>query len=79
MSGITSDPGGSAGEAGGVNVLEGCEGDTNDPLSCFHDVLQRLAAGRGAGTVPHCDAAGEDALNGASVERVRSLRRKYRR
>lgn len=25
-------------------------------------------AGGGAGTVPHCDAAGQDALDGASVQ-----------
>ena len=57
------DPTGFAGEVGVANV-------TNDLLCCSHSTLQGLAAGNGVGSVPHCDAAGQDALSGASVERV---------
>ncbi len=53
---------------GAVNVLEGGESDTNNILSCSHYALEGLAAGRIAGTIPHSDAACQDALNGASVE-----------
>lgn len=41
----------------------------NDLLSCIHTALQGFAAGNGGGTVPHSDAAGQDTLDGASIER----------
>uniref|UniRef100_A0A8C1C164 Circadian locomoter output cycles protein kaput n=1 Tax=Cyprinus carpio carpio TaxID=630221 RepID=A0A8C1C164_CYPCA len=44
--------------------------DTNDLLSCSHYALQSLPAGRVAGAIPHSDAAGQNALDGASVEGV---------
>ncbi len=56
------------GETGAVDVLEGGETDTNDLLSCSHYPLKGLAAGCVAGTIPHSDAARQNALNGASVE-----------
>ncbi len=66
MGGITCNAEGFAGETGAVDVLEGGERDTNDLLSCSHYPLKGLAAGRVAGTVPHSDAASQDALDGAS-------------
>ncbi len=66
--GITCNAEGFAGETGAVDVLEGGERDTNDLLSCSHYPLKGLAAGRVAGTIPHRDAASQDALDGASVE-----------
>ncbi len=39
-----------------------------DLLSCSHYPLKGLAAGRVAGTIPHSDAASQNALDGASVE-----------
>lgn len=42
----------------------------NDLLSCFHNALQGLVAGNGAGAVPHGDAAGQGTLNGASIKRL---------
>ncbi len=68
MGGITCNAEGFAGETGAVDVLEGGERDTNDLLSCSHYPLKGLAAGRVAGTIPHSDAASQDALDGASVE-----------
>ncbi len=44
------------------------ERDTNNLLSCSHYPLEGLAVGRVAGAIPHSDAAGQDALDGASVE-----------
>ncbi len=41
------------------------ERDTNDLLSCSHYPLKGLAAGRVAGTIPHSDAASQNALEGA--------------
>lgn len=66
MAGGTCNQGGFVGEAGVVNVQKEEKRDTSDLLSC----IQGLAAGDGAGAVPHSDAAGPDALNGASVEGV---------
>lgn len=37
-------------------------------LSCDHSALEGLSAGPGASAVPRGDAAGEDALSGASVK-----------
>lgn len=37
-----------------------------EPAGALHGLL----AGASAGTVPHSDAAGQDALNGTSVESV---------
>uniref|UniRef100_A0A3B3D215 VWFA domain-containing protein n=1 Tax=Oryzias melastigma TaxID=30732 RepID=A0A3B3D215_ORYME len=51
-----------------VNVTEVSERDTNDLLRCSHNALQRLPAGCSAGSVPHSDTAGQDALNGSCVE-----------
>ncbi len=68
MGGITCNAEGFAGETGVVNVLEGGERDTNDLLSCSHYPLKGLVAGRVAGAIPHSDAAGQNALDGASVE-----------
>ena len=68
MSGITCHAEGFSGETGAVYLLEGGEGGANDLLSCSHDALECLAAGHGAGAVPHGDAAGQDALDGTSVE-----------
>ncbi|KAI3376984.1 hypothetical protein L3Q82_000031 [Scortum barcoo] len=59
---------GFTGEARGLSVLQGGERGTNDLLSFSHDELEGLPAGRGAGAVPHGDAAGQDTLDGASVE-----------
>lgn len=66
MGGGTCNHGGFVREAGAVNVQKEEERDTRDLLSC----IQGLAAGDGAGAVPHSDAAGPDAPNGASVEGV---------
>ena len=68
MCGITCNAEGFTGETGSINVLEGGEGDTNDLLSCSHYALKGLPAGRVAGTIPHSDAAHQNALDGASVE-----------
>ncbi len=68
VGGITCNAEGFAGETGAVDVLEGGERDTNDLLSCSHYPLKGLAAGRVAGTIPHSDAASQNALVGASVE-----------
>ena len=70
MSGITCNAEGFSSETGSINVLEGGERDTNDLLSCSHYALQSLPAGRVAGAIPHSDAAGQNALDGASVEGV---------
>ncbi len=67
MGGITCNAEGFAGETVAVDVLEG-GGDTYNLLSCSHYPLKGLAAGRVAGAVPHSDAAGQDALDGVSVE-----------
>lgn len=37
-------------------------------LSCDHNALEGLSAGPGASAEPRGDAAGEDALSGASVK-----------
>ncbi len=70
MGGITCNAEGFAGETGAVDVLEGGERDTNYLLSCSHNPLKGLAAGRVAGAIPHSDAASQNALDGASVEGV---------
>uniref|UniRef100_A0A9J7ZV02 Uncharacterized protein n=1 Tax=Cyprinus carpio carpio TaxID=630221 RepID=A0A9J7ZV02_CYPCA len=56
------------GETGSLNVLEGGEKDTNNLLSCIHYALKGFPAGRVAGTIPHSDAARQNALDGASFE-----------
>ncbi len=68
MGGITCNAEGFEGEAGAVDVLEGGERDTNDLHRCSYYPLKGLAAGRIAGTIPHSDAASQNALDGASVE-----------
>lgn len=45
------------GETVVVNILNG-----GKSVSCSHYVLEALAAGDGASTVPHSDAAAQDAL-----------------
>ena len=65
---ITHNCGRLAGEAGGVNVLQGGEWSTNNPSSCVHYALQGFPIIFSAASAPHSDTAGEDALNGASVE-----------
>ena len=57
-----------AGEAGGVNVLQGGEWCSNDLLRCVHNALERLPVLLRAASSPHCDAAGQDALYGSSVK-----------
>lgn len=47
-----------------IDEETGGKRDTSDLLSCSHRVLQGLAAGGGAGGVPHDDAA--DQVNRAS-------------
>ncbi len=67
--GITCNAEGFAGETGAVECPGGRgERDTNNLLSCSHYPLEGLAVGRVAGAIPHSDAAGQDALDGASVE-----------
>lgn len=39
-------------------------------LSCSDSALQGVVVGSGAGAVPHGDSPGQNAFNGASVERV---------
>lgn len=63
MGRVTRNVEGFVGETGAVDVMEEGEGDTDDPISYHHDVLEGLSAGRVVGTIPHSDAA---ALNGAS-------------
>ncbi len=68
MGGITCNAEGFAGETGAVDVLEGGERDTHILLTCSRYPLKGLAAGRVASTLPHSDAASQNALDGASVE-----------
>ncbi|KAI3364103.1 hypothetical protein L3Q82_010929 [Scortum barcoo] len=68
VGGVPRDAEGFTGEARGVNVLQGGERGTDDLLSCSHDALEGLSAGRGAGAIQHGDATGQDAFDGASVE-----------
>ncbi len=68
VGGITCNGEGFAGETGAVYILEGGERDTNYLLSCSHFSLKCLATGRVSSTIPHSDAASQNALYGASVE-----------
>lgn len=43
-------------------------GRDDDLFSCPQDVLEGAPTGHGAGTIPRGDPAGQDPLNGASVE-----------
>lgn len=70
MRGISRYAKGFFSETGAVNVLEGGERDTNDPLCSSHYALEGSMTGRIAGSKPHSDAARQDALDGASVESV---------
>ena len=70
VGGVACDSEGFAGQACIVNVLEGREGGSNDLLRRSHRAPQDLPAGRRAAPVPHGDAAGQDALDGAPVERA---------
>lgn len=47
--------------------VHGREVRADDPLCSFDDPLQLLLLSQGGVTVPHCDAAGEDAFNESSV------------
>lgn len=53
-------------------VISDVKRDTNDLLSCSHSVLQSLAAGSGAGRVPHSDAAGQDAASKCTLSHSRT-------
>ena len=66
MAGVTHNAGCFVGEAGSVDVQEGGERDTDDPTSSL--ALQGLAVGSSAAPKPHSDAAGQEGLDGASVE-----------
>ena len=57
-----------AGEAGSIEVQEGGEWDADDPTSSLHCALQGLAVDCSAAPIPHSDAAGQNDLDGASVE-----------
>lgn len=58
-------------EAAGLGPLVGREErHIRGLLSYPHSVLQALAAGNDLGAVPHGDAAGWDAVNGASVKGI---------
>lgn len=70
MGGVTCNPDGFAGEAAAIDVQKGGKRDADDPLSCSGGALQSLPAGGSASAVPRSDAAGRDALNGASGESV---------
>lgn len=63
--GIACNTEGFAGEMGAVNVLKEGERGSTDLLSCPHYAMEGLAAGCGVGSVPHSDAAGQDALYGS--------------
>ena len=60
--------GGLASQACYVSVVDGWEGGTDDLLSCSHCALQGLTAECCAAAIPHSEAAGQDALNGPTVE-----------
>ena len=63
-----------AGEAGSIDVQEGGERDTDDLItSSLHCALQSLVVGCSAAPIPHSEAAGQDALDGTSVEGARIL------
>lgn len=70
VGGVTSNADSSAGEVGVEDVCEGGQSGTNDLPGCIHCVLQSLPAGGSAASVPHSDAASDDTLSGASVERA---------
>lgn len=59
-----------AGQAGVVDILKGGEGINNDLTGCSHYVLQSFSAGCSATSIPHGDAAGQNAVSGGSVEGV---------
>ena len=60
------------GETTVVNVLNIGKWDPNDIFSCLHYMLDGLAAGDGASTVPYSDAAAQDALYNSSVKGAHS-------
>ena len=51
----------------GIEVLGGRELGPSDVLGCLHHPLLRFAVKGGAIAKPSCDAASQDALNGAEV------------
>ena len=58
MGGVSRNAESFAGEARGVEVLDGGERGTDDPLCCFHGALEGPSTGGGAGAVPfrgQCD------------------------
>ena len=70
VAGVAHNHGSFSGEAGDVCDLQGREWGTNDPSSCVHCALQCFHAVFSAASGPHSDAPGQDAFNGAPVQRA---------
>ena len=57
-----------------LDSLSGGEWGTSDALGSFHHPLEWFTVSSGATAIPHRDAGGEDALDGAAAEVHQNLR-----